>query len=239
MRSCQAMVMVAFVVVSASESPASDPPRIAPGLTRVDAETIAGPKHFVDGYPSVNSDGTVNVVVEIPAGTNQKWEVAKDSGALTWTHLDGAPRNVAYLAYPANYGMIPRTLLPEDRGGDGDPLDVVVLGPALPRGAVVPARIVGVLRLVDRGEQDDKLLAVPLRSPYDQIADLRELDDRLPGATSILETWFTNYKGKDVARCEGFASREKALTILKTAMVSYARDHGRQPTSETPATCCP
>ena len=53
-------------------------------------------------------------MVEIPAGSNDKWEVDKTSGALYWEQEDGKPRVVQYLAYPGNYGMIPRTSLPHE-----------------------------------------------------------------------------------------------------------------------------
>ena len=74
-------------------------------------------------------------MIEIPTGTTAKWEVVKPSGELRWEFDQGRPRVVRYLGYPGNYGMIPRTLLPKEEGGDGDPLDVVVLGPAVPRGS--------------------------------------------------------------------------------------------------------
>ena len=68
--------------------------------------------------------------------------------------------------------MIPRTLLPKELGGDGDPLDVLVLGRALPRGSVVETKVLGVLKLLDRGEQDDKILAVPKECPLHEVTSL-------------------------------------------------------------------
>jgi inorganic pyrophosphatase len=128
---------------------------------------------------------------------------------------------VDYLGYPGNYGMVPRTLLPKELGGDGDPLDVLVLGPAVPRGAVVRARVIGVLELFDGGEQDDKLLAVLEDTPFADIRDLRELDARFPGVSEIARIWFTNYKGPGVMESRGFGSAERALEILTAAMAAY------------------
>jgi len=55
--------------------------------------------------------------------------VKKPDGIMKWAFEDGKPRVIKYLAYPGNYGMIPRTLLPKELGGDGDPLDIIMLGP--------------------------------------------------------------------------------------------------------------
>ena len=126
-------------------------------------------KSYLNDYQPQLENGDVNVVVEVPAGTTGKWEVTKPEGELRWEVRDGKPRVVQYLGYPANYGMIPRTLLPKDLGGDGDPLDVVILGNAVPRGSVIPARLIGVMIMIDAGEQDDKLIAVP-RLPLRQRA---------------------------------------------------------------------
>ena len=67
------------------------------------------------------NQGLIHFVVEIPAGTNAKWEVDKATGGLHWEQKDGRPRVVQYLAYPGNYGMIPSTSLPYEIGGDGEP----------------------------------------------------------------------------------------------------------------------
>ena len=60
--------------------------------------------------------------------------------------------------------MIPQTVLPVSRGGDGDPLDAIILGDALVKGEVIQAKILGVMRMTDGGEQDDKIISVPLNS---------------------------------------------------------------------------
>jgi inorganic pyrophosphatase len=189
--------------------------------TEPDATTLVGNQSFLDGYPARHADETVHVVVEIPAGTTDKWEVDKADGAMRWEIKNGAPRVVRYLGYPGNYGMIPRTLLPKELGGDGDPLDVIVLGPAVPRGAVVRARVIGVLELLDGGEQDDKLLAVQEGSALAECADLADLDARFPGVTTIVETWFANYKGPGEIETGGFADRTRALEILAAAAAAF------------------
>jgi len=167
--------------------------------------------------PARNPDGSANALIEIPAGTDAKWEVRKEDGALRWELRDGHPRVVRYLAYPANYGMVPSTLLASETGGDGDPLDVLVLGPTLPRGALVPVRIVGMLRLLDDGEQDDKLIAVRAGTAFSEIEDLPDLDAQFPGVTQILEIWFASYKGPGRIETRGFGDAQAANALLDRA----------------------
>jgi inorganic pyrophosphatase len=188
-----------------------------PMLEAPDAYTLVGGKSFRDGYPALDAAGGVNVVVEIPAGSTQKWEVDKSDGSLRWELEKGEPRVIRYLGYPGNYGMIPRTLLPKARGGDGDPLDVLVLGPALPRGAVVKARVVGVLKLLDGGERDDKLIAVSTTGAFSEVRDLDSLRASFAGVTEIVELWFANYKGPGRTESKGYGDVSAALEILREA----------------------
>ena len=198
---------------------------LAPGLKYVDPYTVKGPKSFLEGYPPTTEAGAVNVIVEIPAGTNAKWEVTKPEGLLRWEEKNSKPRIVKYLSYPGNYGMVPRTLLPQDAGGDGDPLDVLVLGPALPRGAMVPVRIIGVLHLLDRGERDDKLIALPLDDSAMPVDSLKALDDQFPGVLSIIETWFVNYKGPGKMKSGGYGNANEAREILSKAIRAFKQNH--------------
>jgi len=179
-----------------------------------DNKTLFGSKDFHTGYPALNKDGTFNVVVEIPAGTNDKWEVSKIDGTMEHTLENGRLRVVQYLPYPCNYGMIPRTILPIELGGDNDPMDVLLLGPTLERGSVVKARLLGVLKLIDQGENDHKLIAVSENSPLSSLKNLKELDEKYPGITLILEAWFSNYKGPKETKSMGYGSREEADELL-------------------------
>ncbi len=178
-------------------------------------------KSYLNDYEAQLENGDVNVIVEIPAGTTGKWEVTKPEGELRWEIRDEKPRIVKYLGYPANYGMIPRTLLPEELGGDGDPLDVMILGDAAPRGAVIPARLIGVMIMIDDGEQDDKLIAVRPDSHFGSVHNLADLEKQFVGTTTILKAWFTNYKGNDQIKVPGFADRPKAQEILTAAIKAY------------------
>ncbi len=122
------------------------------------ATACLGRDHLRDADP-VNSDLTIHVVIENPVGSNEKWEVRAD-GRLVQEHDARGPIQIPYLPWPANGGMVPRTLLSEELGGDGEPLDVLVLGPSLARGTLVRAVPIGLLEVVDRLERDDKILAI-------------------------------------------------------------------------------
>ncbi|MCH2215908.1 MAG: inorganic diphosphatase [Flavobacteriales bacterium] len=188
--------------------------------------------NLLEDFPAMSEDGDVNAVIEIPTGTIEKWEVSKSTGQLELEEIDGAPRLVNYLGYPGNYGMIPRTLLPKEMGGDGDPLDILVLGPPEEKGSVVICKVIGVLKLIDRGEQDDKLVAVSTQSAFYKVNDLEELASNYGGVTNIIETWFTNYKGPGKMISNGFGDKQSALNILNVAIEQYEFSETRKEGSE-------
>jgi inorganic pyrophosphatase len=207
--------------IDAESSPRSEV-ALASGLEYADPLTVRATKSFLRDYPALADEGLVNAVIEIPAGTSEKWEVKPD-GVLRWDLKDGEPRRVNYLAYPCNYGMVPRTVLAREIGGDGDPLDVLVLGAALPRGTVAPVRVIGAIRLVDAGEKDDKLIAVRPGDPLAAASSVAELDQRFPGVGAILETWFENYKGGGALQCGGFGDPSEAIALLAAASDAFEK----------------
>ncbi|MFT7150860.1 MAG: inorganic pyrophosphatase [Nonlabens sp.] len=177
--------------------------------------------NFLTDFSPQHPNGDINVVIEIPAGTLEKWEVTKPSGELALEQINRQPRIVQYIGYPGNYGMIPQTLLPKSAGGDGDPLDVLVLGSSVKRGSVIKAKVLGVLRLLDGGEQDDKLIAVQADSPLYHLNSIEELVEDYKGITGIIETWFSNYKGPGKLESNGYADRTRANEILEVAIAAY------------------
>lgn len=213
------ILMLAALPGSSSADPFAKA-ETAEGVEQVDAYTLRGKKNFLHDFEPVVGR-QIQLVVEIPAGNSDKWQVDGADGLMKWDFKDNKPRVVAYLPYPANYGMIPRTKLSKDRGGDGDPLDAIVLAPALRRGEVISARIIGVLKFTDSGERDDKIIAVTASSKLESIVDFAQLEREYPGSLTILETWFTNYKGAGVMTFEGRGTVEDATKILQAAMKDY------------------
>ncbi len=111
-----------------------------------------------------------NVIVEIPKGSPDKiqYDELKDEMYVDFTFKNG-------FKFAYNYGFIPET-----KAGDGDTLDVIVLSSeSIPSGIVVKCRAIGVMKQLDRGEQDDKILAVPVsdkNSKYQSIKDVSETE---------------------------------------------------------------
>ncbi len=223
-RSISIIVLLLFVrpAFADTESAAIPPdPPLAEGVTNADAFSLDAPLNFLDGIPAKNADGTANLVVEIPAGTNAKWEVKQD-GKMYWDKKDGVVRTVNYIGYIGNYGAIPRT-----KQADGDPIDLIALSPAFARGAVVPVRIIGVALFKDDGEQDDKLLGVVPGTPLGNVKTFAELNERFPGVAEIVQTFFSYYKGPDGGGMvfEGFRDEVAATELLEGAATDYNADH--------------
>jgi len=159
----------------------------------------------------------VNVVVEIPAGENLKWEYNPRSNKFEVETIDGKERRVQFLPYPGSYGFIPSTLMDKERGGDGDALDVLILSQRIESQSVVETIPIGVIKLLDRGEADDKILAIPrdesLRlSTCTSLACFRE---KHPGMIEIIEQWFQHYKGIGKMEFLGTLGSEEALEDIR------------------------
>ncbi len=133
--------------------------------------------------PAQPAEGLVNVIIEIPAGSRNKYELDKELGVIK---LD----RVLYSAvhYPLDYGFIPNTL-----GDDGDPLDGLVMmdEPTFP-GCLITARPIGMLEMVDGGERDEKLLCVPADDP--RYAKVKSLSDVAPHRLAEIAEFFRTYK---------------------------------------------
>ncbi len=149
-------------------------------------------------YAVASMEGdALNVIVEIPAGTNHKIEYRTETGFSNDTLLGGSTRIINFLPYPGNYGFVPNTLMDKDRGGDGDPLDVLVICESVPTGTLLAVKPIGALLLRDRGEIDTKIIAVPQDSSLRvfQPENFLEFALEQDAARSIIEAWFLNYKG--------------------------------------------
>lgn len=160
----------------------------------------------------------VNGIIEIPKGTRAKYELDKESGLIK---LDRVLYSSVY--YPANYGFIPKTYC-----DDKDPLDILILSQidVIPM-CIVPAKIIGVMRMLDNGEADDKLIAVAAGDPsVSHISDISELPDHF---ISELRNFFEDYKkleNKTVV-VEEFFNRETAIEILNDSFKMYEEHFGK------------
>lgn len=157
----------------------------------------------------------INAVIEIPYGSNIKYEIDKESGALCVDRvLYGA------MFYPANYGFVPNTL-----ADDGDPADVLVLNEyPLAAGSVIPCRLIGVLMMEDENGMDEKLLAVPVSKIDPRYEGIKSISD-LPKATlDKIKNFFETYKLLEPnkwVKVKDFASAAEAEKILDKAIKAY------------------
>jgi inorganic pyrophosphatase len=141
----------------------------------------------------------LQAIIEIPAGTNHKIEYDYASKQFLNDQLDGKDRVINFLPYPGNYGFIPSTLMDKERGGDGDALDILVIGESVPTGTVMEVIPIGALMLRDRQEIDTKIIAIPA-DPQKQVIkaeDFMTFALKYDAARRIIEDWFQNYKGAE------------------------------------------
>lgn len=125
----------------------------------------------------------MNVIIEIPKGSKNKYEIDKETGMIALDRVMHTAQD-----YPFDYGFVPQTLW-----DDGDALDVLLLTtyPLAP-GILVRARPVAVLKMIDGGESDDKVIAVPTGDPrFDTIKDLKDVN---PHTLKEIEHFFATYK---------------------------------------------
>ena len=124
----------------------------------------------------------VTVVIEIPQGSRIKYEL-DETGVIKVDRILKHP-----VGYPANYGFIPSTLF-----DDGDPLDVILISNhSLSPGVVVNARPIGVMKMIDCGEQDDKIICVMIDDP--EFANVSSLSEISPEKQKNIELFFSTYK---------------------------------------------
>ena len=155
----------------------------------------------------------MNVVIEIPKGSKNKYEIDKKTGLIALDRVMHTSQD-----YPFDYGFVPQSLW-----HDGDPLDVVVLStyPFVP-GVLVRCRPVAIMHMVDSGDQDEKIIAVPAEDPrFNQVKDLEDIN---PHTLKEIEHFFLTYKklqNKEVeingteGRTQAEAAFEEGLKIYR------------------------
>ncbi|HUP46007.1 MAG TPA: inorganic pyrophosphatase [Thermoanaerobaculia bacterium] len=185
------------------------------------------PWHGLDAGP--DAPRIVNAYIEITPFDVMKYEVDKETGYL---RVDRPQRTSSQP--PALYGFVPRTycgrrvgeLAPEASRGDGDPLDICVISerPINKSEIVLQARVVGGLQLLDRGEADDKIIAV-LVGDY-VWGEVRELRDLPPVLVERLEHYFSTYKmlpgQESPIRIASLYDSGHASRVIEAAMADYA-----------------
>ncbi|MES2436473.1 MAG: inorganic diphosphatase [Patescibacteria group bacterium] len=155
-----------------------------------------------------------NTIIEIPKGSFNKYEIDKETGLIA---LDRA--NYSYAPYPTDYGFAPQTLWE-----DGDALDVLVLTTfPLSPGILVKVRPVAVMEMIDSGESDYKVIAVPVDDKrWDDVQDLADINKHtLKELTHFFET-YKALKGKPApVEIKGIMGKKEALDAVTKSVELY------------------
>ena len=161
-----------------------------------------------------NAPNEINVIIETPDGSSNKYEVDKETGMI---RLDRA--NYSGIPFPFNYGFVPQTYW-----HDGDALDVVLLTTfPIPSGILVSARPVAIMEMNDTGEDDAKIIAVPVEDKWwDDVQDAKDLNQHL---VKEIKNFFESYKalkGKPAEVKTGeFKNREAAHAAIAEGIALY------------------
>lgn len=154
----------------------------------------------------------VNALIEIPTGSQNKYEFDKESGRFALDRVLFSPMH-----YPTEYGYLENTL-----ADDGDPLDVLVLAtfPTFP-GCVIESRVIGVLMMADDKGKDEKLLAVPTSDP--RFKQVHSLDDVAPHVLKEIAHFFQVYKDLENKKVEieGWEGIETASRLIDESRARY------------------
>jgi inorganic pyrophosphatase len=156
----------------------------------------------------------VNAVVEIPKGSRNKYEYDKDKEAFALDRVLYSPFH-----YPAEYGIIPQSLW-----DDGDPMDILVImdQPTFP-GCIIESRPIGIMRMIDSGDSDDKVISVPVNDPrFEEVKDIGDLPEQF---LNEIAHFFQDYKKLEGKTTEvlGWENAEKAFESIKHSMELYQK----------------
>jgi inorganic pyrophosphatase len=154
----------------------------------------------------------LTAVIEIPKGSKIKYELDKKSGLIKVDRV-----LFSSMVYPANYGFIPQTYC-----DDKDPLDILVLGQEpVPPLSLMVAKPIGVMKMVDQGEADDKIIAVHVHDP--EYAHYQAISELPPHRMVEVKRFFEDYKvlEKKSVTVEKFGDRKEALEVILSAQLLY------------------
>ncbi|MGH7974943.1 MAG: inorganic diphosphatase [bacterium] len=158
---------------------------------------------------------TFDMIVECPRKSRNKIEWDEEAKGFRFSRM-----LFTSTQYPAEYGFIPNSL-----ASDGDPADIMALtGEPTFTGCIIEVKVIGILKMIDDGVEDFKMLAVPVRDPhYSHIKTLKDVpQDRL----NEIEHFFKVYKDLENKKVviKGWDGRKKALSYLKKSIKRYAND---------------
>lgn len=176
--------------------------------------------NFIKDIEIFNLDGSINAVIEIPSGSILKRKVNEQGNKIELSIKDGKFKQLNYLGYPANYGFIPKTLLPYQLNGDGDTVDVLVLGRQFKVGQIIRCKLIGMLEIKDQKLIDNKVICIDFKSELIKANNLDDLKKIAPGALEIIEIWFKNYKG-EILEIIKYSNKKKTINFINDANSNF------------------
>lgn len=194
-----------FLIVSIASLNASDTIE----YKQVGLYKLESSKHLINDITYKNKN-LYTAAIEIPTGSREKWEVNHKSGHLEWEFKNDKPRKVKFLGYPGNYGFIPQTL-----SGDNDPLDIIVLSESSPRGSFLDVKIIGMIKLLDKSEDDYKVIGIMPDGAFKKIDSLKEMLLKKPHIISIIRLWFEGYKDPGKITFMGYEDKKKTIGYIE------------------------
>ncbi|MBS1568190.1 MAG: inorganic diphosphatase [Bacteroidetes bacterium] len=172
----------------------------------------------LEHLPALLPNGNAHAVIEIPAGTSDKRQYDPGNNTFPVDLRNGVPRRIKFLPYPANYGFIPGTKMDKSRGGDGDALDIFVLCAGVASGTVLEVEPIGIIELLDAGERDDKVIALPV-DPALRTVEADDITELPQAAREILVAWLLNYDPEDGAKLVGVKGKAEAMEAIRKWVV--------------------
>ena len=174
-------------------------------------------RHPFHAEQAKDAPESVVLAIEIPAGSITKYEI-NEEGLVFVDRFQSMP-----VVYPANYGSMPRTL-----AGDGDPLDALVLTrEPLHPGVLIAFRPIGYLRMLDKGEQDDKVIGVPTDKVDPTYSNIRDLADLPLIERQRIEAFFRIYKdlpaGRNPVVLDGYGNAAEAKALITEALQRFEK----------------
>ena len=173
----------------------------------------------------INDDNSINVFIEISAGDTFKYQLSKETSKLELEYDQAGERKIKYLPYPFNYGVLPQTYESIEIGADGDPLDVILIGPRKKNNNLYRVDLIGILYLNDGNEIDNKILAIDNEEIFTDVKNIEDLNLKYPGIIEIITIWLKNYKGGDVLIGD-IKKKKKALNYIKESRNRYLKTNG-------------
>lgn len=187
------------------------------------ASAASGQLHPFQATQPPQAPSEVLMVVEIPAGSMVKYEIGED-GLVYVDRFQSMP-----VVYPGNYGALPRTL-----AGDGDTLDALVLTrEPLHPGVLIRIRPIGVLRMLDGDEADEKIIGVPADDVDPSYVAIRDIADLPRMESARIEAFFRVYKdlpaGRKQVVLDGYGDAGEARALIRQALQLYDNRGHAQP----------